>query len=549
VIGLLFYLTHRRVRPLLWLLAWLLFLLAATVAIGGLLFGTVNVVSLGFAAILTGLAEDFGIVLYEETQSHPELDAKQIRHEAAPGIIWSAITTAGGFLALNLSGLPGLGQLGSFVAIGITLAAVLMLYGFVPPLLRWRRPDRGKSSYLLFAPVRLLPSRTIWIISLLLLAVSGGILWVKPPSLDRSSDPLRPKKSEAYETLGELRKQLGQREEPLWVLIPAKTEAEVLQRMERTAAWMDTATNKHLISGYTLPLGVWPRPSFQEQNKPVISRIVAGKESVVAAAMAQGFTTNALVLTKNIFAAWEAALASSGVYWPTNESSTWLLDKFSARTGTNFIAAGFIRPEGGPENMELFAESLPRDLKRDGVLVSGWQLLGRTVFSMVMEELPKLMTAICGLVLLSLWLAFRSFKQVLLSVGTLIFSAVCLWAAMDMLNWRWNLLSLMALPLFIGVGVDFSIHIQLALRRYNGDRAQVRKSVGRALLLAGSTTLAGFGSLAFSSNFGMASLGKVCALGLMITMLTAIYLLPVWWELTVGTDRQAGQALTAVDQE
>jgi predicted RND superfamily exporter protein len=170
------------------------------------------------------------------------------------------------------------------------------------------------------------------------------------------------------------------------------------------------------------------------------------------------------------------------------------------------------------------------------------------VFSMVMQELPKLMTAICGLVLLSLWLAFRSVNQVLLSVATLVFSAVCLWAAMDVLNWRWNLLSLMALPLFIGVGVDFSIHIQLALRRYNGDRAQVRKSVGRALLLAGSTTLAGFGSLAFSSNFGMASLGKVCALGLMITMLTAIYLLPVWWELIVGK-KNDGCDSTAVNQK
>jgi predicted RND superfamily exporter protein len=53
-------------------------------------------------------------------------------------------------------------------------------------------------------------------------------------------------------------------------------------------------------------------------------------------------------------------------------------------------------------------------------------------------------------------------------------------------------------------------------------------STGRALLLAGTTTAAGFVSLAFSSNGGMASLGKVCALGIAIALLTAIYLLPVW---------------------
>ena len=86
------------------------------------------------------------------------------------------------------------------------------------------------------------------------------------------------------------------------------------------------------------------------------------------------------------------------------------------------------------------------------------------------------------------------------------------------------------LPLLLGMGVDFSIHMQLALRRHEGDRLAVRGSLGRALLLAGATTVAGFGSLAFSTNTGMASLGKVCALGITLAMVVAVYLLPVWWK-------------------
>jgi predicted RND superfamily exporter protein len=128
-----------------------------------------------------------------------------------------------------------------------------------------------------------------------------------------------------------------------------------------------------------------------------------------------------------------------------------------------------------------------------------------------------------------LWLAFRNLKQVALSLVTLAFSGICLAAAMDLLGWDWNILNLMALPLLLGMGVDFGIHIQLALRRHHGDLLAVRRSVGRALLLAGSTTIAGFGSLAFSTNAGMASLGKVCALGIALTLVVAVYLLPVWW--------------------
>jgi predicted RND superfamily exporter protein len=105
---------------------------------------------------------------------------------------------------------------------------------------------------------------------------------------------------------------------------------------------------------------------------------------------------------------------------------------------------------------------------------------------------------------------------------------------MDLLSWDWNLLNLMALPLLLGMGVDYSIHIQLALRRYQGDRLAVRRSVGRALLLAGATTIAGFGSLCFSTNAGMASLGKLCALGIALALVTAVYLLPVWWRAVAG---------------
>jgi lauroyl/myristoyl acyltransferase len=92
----------------------------------------------------------------------------------------------------------------------------------------------------------------------------------------------------------------------------------------------------------------------------------------------------------------------------------------------------------------------------------------------------------------------------------------------------------MSLPLMLGTGVDYSIFMQLALRRHGGDLDQVRRSIGRALLLCGGTAIAGFGSLAWSSNMGMASLGKVCAVGIGANMLISVYLLPVWWSCLRG---------------
>ena len=113
--------------------------------------------------------------------------------------------------------------------------------------------------------------------------------------------------------------------------------------------------------------------------------------------------------------------------------------------------------------------------------------------------------------LASLWLAFRRPAEVLLGVAVLLLSGLCLLAMMALAGWSWNLLNLMAVPLMLGTGVDYGIFMQLALRRHGGDLGVVRRSIGRALLLCGGTAIAGFGSLAWSGNAGMASLGKVCA--------------------------------------
>ena len=134
------------------------------------------------------------------------------------------------------------------------------------------------------------------------------------------------------------------------------------------------------------------------------------------------------------------------------------------------------------------------------------------------------------LLTICLWLAFRQLSALVLSLATLLFAGLGLCLIMSLADWSWNLLNLMALPLLLGSGIDYSIHMQLALRRHGGHISSVRRGIGRALLLCGGTTTAAFGSLAWSSNAGMASLGRTCAAGLLCVMLTAVYLLPAWWK-------------------
>jgi len=285
---------------------------------------------------------------------------------------------------------------------------------------------------------------------------------------------------------------------------------------------LNSAISNNLLSSFNLPLDLWPDPERQRANLPVL-RIIAAQESRLKQSLTDsGFTEDAFKLTSRVLSQWRSA--SNGVVWPSGLIAEWLLPKFVAKTTNSYLALGLIYP-GTAFSEKSLVGTLP-----ENVLLSGWGLLGKNVFAHAMNELPKISGAIALIVILSLWLTFRSWRDVLLSLGTLVMTGILLCSCMSLFHWEWNLLNLISIPLLIGMGVDYSIHIQLALHRYEGDRLKVRQSIGSALLLAGSTTIAGFASLSFSSNYGMATLGAVCALGLTLSLLTAVYLLPSWWK-------------------
>ena len=146
IIAILFWIFHRRLVPMLWLLVLLAVILVCTLALGGLFFGTVNVVSLGFAGILLGLAVDYGVVHYQEALASPNAIIPEIRRAIRPSIFWAAVTTISAFLVLNFGGLPGLGQLGTLVALGVMLSALVMLFAFLPPLFRDRIKKRRQQE-------------------------------------------------------------------------------------------------------------------------------------------------------------------------------------------------------------------------------------------------------------------------------------------------------------------------------------------------------------------------------------------------------------------
>ena len=547
IIAILFWLAHRRWKPMLWLLTLLALILAGTLGLGGLIFGTINVISMGFAAILLGLAVDYAVVHYQEALAHPNLSVPEVRRTIAPSIFWAAMTTITAFLVLNLGGLPGLAQLGSLVAVGVALSALVMIFAYLPPLFPERRKPRPADSTAPAEKPAAPPpqpgrARVVFGLTGLLILGFGAGLMRGLPRMDRSADALKPRESQAYATLDAIKNNLGQKREPLWLVVNGPDESTVAHRLDAIEPVLKEAVAHHALAGYTLPTSIWPRPDFQSANRNAARLLTGERGAMRSAALAGGFSVEALGLTGGILDTWERAAKTTNVFWPDNALCRWIFERLASHEAGSFYAAGFLYPGDESAATRASFDEMQARLPHEGVWLSGWDLLGETLLGVVKGNLWKLVLPMAGLILLSLWLAFRGFAEVFLSLGILLLSGLFLLTVMNFMGWSWNLLNLMALPLILGTGVDYSIFMQLALRRYHGDLGLAHRSVGRALLLCGGTAVGGFGSLGLSSNAGMASLGQVCAIGIGANMLASVFLLPTWWKTLRGRGSLAAPA-------
>jgi hypothetical protein len=90
-----------------------------------------------------------------------------------------------------------------------------------------------------------------------------------------------------------------------------------------------------------------------------------------------------------------------------------------------------------------------------------------------------------------------------------------------------NMASQIALPVLIGMGVDFGVHTVHRWREPDGaDLSTVVSTIGGSLWLAGGTNLIGFGLLLLADYRGLTSFGVILFVGIFICFTSAMFGLP-----------------------
>jgi predicted RND superfamily exporter protein len=126
---------------------------------------------------------------------------------------------------------------------------------------------------------------------------------------------------------------------------------------------------------------------------------------------------------------------------------------------------------------------------------------------------------------LLVFIHFRSLLSVVLALLPVALGSLWLGGLMGFLGVPFNPANIMTLPLVIGIGVTNGIHI---LNRFAEEQTPniLARSTGKAVLVSGLTTIAGFGSLMLGQHRGIVSLGYVMSIGLATCMIAGLTFLP-----------------------
>lgn len=163
-------------------------------------------------------------------------------------------------------------------------------------------------------------------------------------------------------------------------------------------------------------------------------------------------------------------------------------------------------------------------------------ITGDTVVSVQMNELTNeanmiIMPLAFIAIILVLFFSFRRVSYILLPLLALVVSAVWLFGTMVLLGIPFTMMSIALIPLIMGLGVDYSVHlshnyrIELSNGKTPGEAIKISVSeVGTAMFLAMLTTVIAFLSFLSASMPPLRDLGILLALGIVYTFITAITL-------------------------
>ena len=202
-----------------------------------------------------------------------------------------------------------------------------------------------------------------------------------------------------------------------------------------------------------------------------------------------------------------------------------ILDRYSNKKRDQFLVTVF--PVGNIWQNAEFLNRFADDLERVSDRATGMPVVFRALIKIIGRDGRNAVLLTLVIVFLLLLVDYRNAGHALIAMIPLALGIFWMVGLMHLVGMKLSIMNVMGLPMIVGIGVDYGVHI-IHRWRHEG-RGKIRivySSTGKAILLTSLTTMLAFGSLVFSIWRGFGQLGGALFLGVGACFLTSVIILP-----------------------
>jgi hypothetical protein len=484
------------------------------VPLANVLFGPLPTVAVAAVAVLCGLGVDFAIH-YAARYRHERLTAghadaaRTVQLRTVPELLIDMATTAVTFVAIGAGQQGGLAKFGWLLALGLSCSVVLTTT-VLPVLLAFTGtrgdPERSWIQRLADRWLHSAPARPVAWLAIAAAAVGLVIVVARSVPLRADGDALRPAGDPVTAARERIERTLGFGTIPVAVLWPAAADPtplwhalHALQADGTLKFWTgldraDTAGGRAAVAAFRARTAGFAEAAAKELE-------AAG---FAAAAMQPALQDTAARFAADPEPAPPSAVDVAGtpqrvvVVWPAGKVDS---ASFAAlETALKERAGGDAWLHGAPALARVLEESLRGDLGRACALA-----------------------ALLAIAMVSAWL--RSLRHGLLALVPSTIGLVATLCVLVATGTPLTLVSFVAVPFVLGIGVDEGVHLVGHFRHGSATGAPSTGATGVGIVRTSVGTVLGFASLLLADSPGLVELGLLVAFGSLTSMLACLFVL------------------------
>lgn len=557
--------------------------LILTASFAALTVGQLNMITVAFGVLYIGLGVDFAIhfgLRFRELHDQKTAIADALRGAASdigPSLLLCAVTTAVGFFSFIPTDYLGVSELGiisgsgMFISLLLTLTllpALLSIRPFRIRLQKKRSLPSGAPALLIHLPLQH-PAGVRRLALAVALAAVCALPWVH---FDYDPLALRDPDSESVKTFKDLMQQSETPPKSITILAPDHAAASDMVRQlknlpsvskvlfidsfvpDAQAEKLAAIEDLEIILGPELEPGKGkPAPTTGEQLQEIdafgenLQKTLQSPQQPAWRDQAAELEINLQLLKKHLSELSETDRAQrlanleKGLLETFPESIQTLKTSLRAEPFTVDDLPGEIIQRWIGRNAIYRIEVFPvqdlesgDELRRfvDEVRSIAADATGPPVVALESGKavIAAFQQAFLGaLLVISILLigVLRRLRDALLVVIPLLWAGLLTAAMTVLLDIPFNFANIIALPLLLGIGVDNGIHVIHRIRSNGQSYAQLlQSSTARGIYYSAITTIVSFLSLGFSAHPGTASMGIILTMGVLLTLIGTLIILP-----------------------